>query len=158
MKPILTLLLLMVPLRAEMTGSYTHFLKSSLSSSTIKLTVQQIASGTRDLHFVSVGLKCTVDATFTLSLNGTAASATSGTVKKNNPWQPNATATVWTASNVGSGTTHRTFDVIGGTSEQAFDLSRFIIPRGAGTGANLTVTSSSVTGDCSISIVWEEWR
>lgn len=156
MKTLVLLLLAVGSLRAEMTGSYTHFQKLTLSGSTIKLTVQQIASGTRELRFVSLGLQCTVNVTFTLSLNGTAANATAGTVKKN--YGQTATATVWTASNVGAGTTHRTYDVIGGVTEQGFDLSRFILPRGGGTAANLTLTSSSATGDCSVSIVWEEWK
>lgn len=157
-KIILLSLCAAIALRADVAGSYIHYQSAALSSSALKLTVQQIASGTRDLRFVSATIWCSVDATVTLRRDGTAASATVATPVRINGWQQAATATAYTSSNVGTGTVIRAYDWKGGSSEMVIDLSRFVIPRTAGTGGNLTIETNAITGDCKASIVWDEWR
>lgn len=142
--------------RAETTGVYEIFQEASLSSAVQKITLQQVASGTRDITIVSASMWCDVDTTFTLSVNGTAATATSGTVKKLNAWQQSATAAVWTSSNVGSGTTLRTYPFSAGAGIISTSFYKMVIPRNFGTTGNVTLSTTSITGNCKMSLTWEE--
>lgn len=141
---------------ADVVGSYIFYQEASLSGASQKVTIQQASSGTRDLVFNSVSLWCNVDATFTISRTGTAATATSGTVNRINTWQPTATASAYTSSDVGAGTSLRSYYFKGNSPELVLDLENFKILRNAGTTGNITVATNSVTGTCRISFLWDE--
>jgi len=150
-------LLLLLPLgalAADQTGVYSLYQEASLSTAIQKITVQQIASGTRDIQFKTASMWCNAATTFTLSLNGTAATATTSTPTILNGTA--ATATGWTSSNVGSGTTIQKYDFLAGANEKVIELSDFKILKGAGTAANLTIATTSITATCRISIKWSE--
>jgi hypothetical protein len=141
---------------ADEVGQYTTYQEASLTSAVQAVTVQQIASGTHDIAFKRATIWCSSAATFTLAINGTAATSTSGTVNKFNLWQPIATATSWTASNVGTGTVLKKYDFQAAQPEITIDLSYIKILRNAGTGANVTLSTNSITSTCRISFVWAE--
>ena len=143
---------------AEVTGTYIAYKESSLSTSTEKITVQQVSSGTRDIRFISASLWCDADATFTLTRTGTAASATTLTTIRINPWQSTSTATAWSGSNVGTGTTIRAYAFKSGSPELVLALDKIIVPRSFGTTGNISIGTNTITATCRISILWEEIR
>lgn len=149
-------LLPLAALAADQVGVYSLYQEASLTSAAQSLTVQQIASGTRDIQFKTASMWCNQATTFTLAINGTAATSTTATPTQ--IFGPVATATGWTASNVGAGTTVMKYDFLAGANEKVIDLSDFKILRGAGTGANLTISTTSITATCRISIKWSEVR
>jgi len=149
-------LLPLAALAADQVGIYTLYQEASLTSSAQKITVQQIASGTRDIQFKTASMWCSAATTFTLSVNGTAATAT--TAIPTPLFGVVSTVTGWTSSNVGSGTTIMKYDFPAGGSSIVIDLSDFKISRGAGTSANLTLATTSITATCRMSIKWGEWR
>jgi hypothetical protein len=130
------------------------------SGTTEKLTIQQPASGSKRVRFISAYVYCSAGCTVTQSRNGTAATSTSLTVGKINPEStPNGpTATAWHTSNVGSGTS------IGGNltldSTNAYqailDLDG-IYMMDDGTAINYTIAVSATSGTNRIVIKWEEY-
>lgn len=126
------------------------------TATTTALTIQQPATNARDISFPANGVagawvSCAAAQTVTLSWSGTAATSTAGTALMFPPSTTPASMTVWTASNVGSGTTGPTYPVAAGGA-QLIDLSFFHMGA-SGTGNNLTISS---TGSCIISIQWTE--
>lgn len=119
-------------------------------ATTTALTIQQPASGTSQIQFRYASLSCASAQTATLSYNGTAATATAGTSVKLPGTLFPSSATVWTGSNVGAGTTVLTYPIPAGSVTYSFDLSPFKLGNG-GTGFNLTI---STTGSCTIAIAW----
>jgi hypothetical protein len=159
MKLILSFLFSLKFMVADEVGPYIAYHESSLSSSSDKVTVQQIVNGYRDLQPLTASMWCSVAATFTLSRTGTAASATSLTAIPLNTWSPSSpSATSWSASNVGTGTVIRKYDFAAGAPEIVIDLADFLILRNAGTTGNISIGTNSVTGTCRINIVWKEKR
>jgi hypothetical protein len=129
----------------------------NLTAAGTSFTIQQPASGGKLLQLETAVVYCSVTCNITQSVNGSAATATAGTAAALPPGGPPASATVWTASNVGAGT------AIGGITHLAsapntinLDLSKLSFGAGAGTGANYTVTISSITGTANITLVWRE--
>ncbi len=116
------------------------------TANTTKLTVQQPATNARQITFGSAtvagaSVYCASASTATFSWSGTAAANTAGTEKKL-PGTVNASGmTVWTASDVGNGTTGPVYNVpAGGT--MAFDLTWFKFGT-QGTTANLSIATSN---------------
>ena len=134
---------------------YQALKTTSLSGAAETVTVQQIASGTKTIHFEVAWVYCSVACNFTLAQNGTAATSTTLAVSKVGT-QPNATATAWSASNVGTGAyTSNAYQVpAGGTF--TIDVSKLVLTRGGGTGQNLTIATNSITGTAEITIQWTE--
>jgi hypothetical protein len=86
--------------------------------------------------------------------DGTAAANTTATVTKINPDARAATATAFTASDVGSGTVIAHFANING-GLQSFNLDDKTL-HGDGTGLNFTIRTASITGDVKIVVAWKE--
>lgn len=121
------------------------------TATTTALTIQKLANDPTMVNFHSAWVSCVAAQTFTLSWNGTAATATSlATVQLPNTVQSSA-ATAWSGSNVGGGTTGPTYTV-GAGQTYPIDLSLFRLGNG-GTGANLTITT---TGSCTITFAFGE--
>jgi hypothetical protein len=126
------------------------------SASTTALTIQQPSTQALEVSFPQNGtpgawVSCSAAQTATLSWNGTAATATAGTAKLIPPTVKPPNATIWTASNVGTGTVAATYPIAAGGS-QNIDLSKYSMGAN-GTGNNITV---STTGNCTISFMWQE--
>ena len=120
------------------------------SAGTTALTIQQPAANARQITFGSptvagASVYCGTASTATFSWNGTAATTTTGSEVKLPGTQLASGVTIWTASNVGSGTTGPVYNVpAGGT--MLFDLSWFRLGT-QGTVENLTITT---TNSCTI--------
>lgn len=123
----------------------------SVSASTTAVTIQQPATGGAQVQGSQVSIYCAAAQTATPSWNGTAATATAGTIK-NSPSTINAPRlTAWTGSNVGAGTSGTVYNVPAG-SERIFDISDVFLGN-TGTASNYTWTTN---GTCTISISWIE--
>ena len=128
----------------------------ALSGSGATFTIQQVASGPKSLTLDTATVYCSVACVVTQSQNGTAATATAGTVVGLNPnSNARAQATVYTASNVGAGTAVGTPINVPAGQTVTIDLSKIVIPSG-GTNLNYSITVSSITGDYSIGLIHKE--
>jgi hypothetical protein len=127
-----------------------------LAATAEAITIQQPATGARQVTFISVYVDSTVAVTFTLSVNGTAATSTSLAVNNVNPGETAAKTTAWSGSNVGAGTTIQTFGC-SAACNLSIDLTGFTFPQGGSTtGTNLTMKTTSITGTVNITFTYKE--
>lgn len=129
------------------------------ASGTTTLTIQQPATGGRQVIFNAAVVQCPGQ-TFTVdqSQNGTAASATAGTAVALIPTTATAAAKVWTASNAGSGTAVAPTLSFTSGAIAAIDLSQRTTGL-SGTTVNYNVKLTNTgSGSCtgSIAIYWAE--
>lgn len=132
-------------------GPPDHYIATA---STTALTLQQPATNARLITFGSptvagASVYCAAAQTATISWNGAAATATAGSEKKLPGTQRASGMTVWTASNVGSGTTGPVYNIPAGATVN-FDLS-WVTFGTQGTSANLTITTN---GTCTITFAY----
>lgn len=125
------------------------------SASTTALTIQQPATGARRITFgsptiPSASIYCATAQTATVKWNGTAATSTAGTEAKLPGTTKASGVTVWTASNVGAGTTGPVYNVAAGATFNIFDLS-WISFGATGTATNVTIATS---GTCTITFYY----
>lgn len=129
------------------------------SAATTALTLQQpVAADARlitfgDSNVAGASVYCASASTATISWSGAAATATAGSEKLLPGTQRPSGMTVWTASNVGGGTTGPIYNVPAG-STFTLDLSWFTFGR-QGTTANLTITTSN---SCTITFAYTAAR
>lgn len=127
----------------------------SLSDAGTKFTIQQPASGARQVRLIAAVVFCSVACDLSQSQNGTAATATAGTATALPPSTTAATATVWTGSNVGNGT------AAGGllhlSAGQTMTLDMSLVRMGVGgTSTNYTFAIASLTGTVNVTVYWAE--
>jgi hypothetical protein len=128
----------------------------SLSGAGATFTIQQVTGGAKRINLDTATVYCSVTCTITQAQNGTAATATAGTVTALNPnGGARAQATVFTASNVGAGTAVGTPLVLAAGETRVIDLSRIVLPTGS-SGLNYSITVSSITGNYSIGVIHKE--
>jgi len=127
-----------------------------LSGAATALTIQQPATSSKALQLQSAVVYCSVACTIRQAQNGTGATATAGTVLKISPNTTASAATVWTASNVGAGTATSPDLHLTAAGTMVLDLSKVILPRGAGIGTNYTVSIAAITGTANIAFFWSE--
>ncbi len=129
---------------------------ASLSSTTDKVTVQQPATGARQIRFRGALVSCSTAATtpcvLTLAQNGTAATATTLAVTPLN-LSPPAASTAWSGSNVGTGTVIHVYTLVVG-GDYWLDLSQFFLAPGV--NSNISLGFGSLTGSTSIAIFYVE--
>lgn len=125
------------------------------AAATTAYTIQAPASNGRSIVFGTAGtagasVYCATAQTITLKWNGTAATATTSATETKLPgtFQPSG-MTLWTGSNVGTGTTGPTYAVAAGGT-LLLDLYQIRLARN-GTGNNLTISS---TGSCTITFYY----
>jgi hypothetical protein len=129
----------------------------SLSGAATAATIQQVSAtaGAGVAYIDKITVYCSVACGVTQAYNGSAATATAGTINPLPPAAPNAVVplTFWTASNVGTGTDAGGITEVpaGGTaifclSSSCGNNTQIILPQGGGTGSNYTVTVGSITG------------
>lgn len=159
MKKLFIIFLFCISLKAaDQVGAYIAYDSVSLTSAAEKLTIQQVANSTRDIQLVSATMWCSVSTTFTLSRTGTAATTTTLAPTILNTQTATPQAKLYKASNVGTGTVIRTYNFNTGSSDIVIDLTNFLLLRTSGTTANVTLSTSSITGTCILTIVWNEVR
>lgn len=134
---------------------YTASKNTVLAAGAETVTIQQPASASRQVTFISVYVDSTVATTWTLSVNGTAATSTTLTVNNVNPSETAPKATAFSASNVGGGTTIGTYGCAAACN-LSIDLTGLTFPQGTGTGTNLTIKSTSITGTVNIVFKFSE--
>lgn len=129
----------------------TDYYVATFTGST-KLSVQQPASNARQVRFRQAWFYCAADQAVTLSWNGAAATATAGTAVKIPPTLNTAAANVFTASNVGAGSTTGPVYHVPAGATFGIDLSVFAFGT-TGTGTNLNF---SPDGSCTMNVAWTE--
>ncbi len=158
LKPILALITLaLLPFAAFGQDSQKRFIASetaTLSAASGALTIQATSSSRAALP-VAATLECDVAVDMIVSMDGTAATTTAATEVSIGRNRVAATVEAFSSSNVGAGTiiAQQTLaaDTIG-----VFDLSGTMLNADAGTGENVTVRTSAVTGDCTMRLIWVE--
>lgn len=127
-----------------------------LSSAAEVITVQQPATGTRLVKFLSAYIDCSVACTVQLERNGTAASSTTLVPLNVNPGESTPVATGWSSSNVGTGSVIQVTSISAG-GYQVYDLTGINLkPINNFTGQNFTLRTSSISGTVHITILWTE--
>ena len=133
----------------------------SLTAAATAATIQQPATNGQQVYIDQVIVYCSAACNITLSINGTAATATAGTITPLLPAPPNSqvTATFWTASNAGAGTNQAGILHVpaGATSPNCLSPScgnagQTILPPG-GTGSNYTVSVASTTATVNLTFL-----
>jgi hypothetical protein len=124
-------------------------------AATTALTIQAPASNGRAIVFGSAttagaSIYCAAAQTATLKWNGTAATATTSTAEKKLPGtQQSSGMTLWTASNVGTGTTGPSYTIAAGGT-LLLDLYNIRLAQN-GTASNLTIATD---GTCTITFYY----
>ena len=124
-------------------------------------TIQQPATNASQVYIDQIVVYCSAACTVSQAANGTAATATAGTVTPILPTQLNTTVPVnfWTASNVGSGTAQGgAVHIFAGDtkilclSPSCGNPAQVILGTG-GTAVNYTLSIASVTGTVNITFL-----
>lgn len=159
MKQLFILLFAALPLLSQPWGSrYSASTGNvSLSAAGTALTIQQPATNASVVNFETATIYCSVACVVSQAQNGTAATATAGTAVAISPSGPAAAATVWTASNVGAGTSVPPAINLSAGSTLVLDLSKVTLPHG-GSQVNYTISVGSITGTANITMIWKENR
>lgn len=157
---------LAIPLTAQPPSFSPRYCATSgavvLAGAGTTFTVQQPATSVKTIVLDSALVYTSVASSFTQSVNGTAASATAGTVAQipGNTPTITATATAWTASNVGAGTSIAgTFYTYAGGPGVSLDLTNGgynLTLKPTGTASNYSITIASMTGTAQITMCWRE--
>lgn len=131
--------------------------KVVLSGGGTTFTVQQAATGSKKIQLETVTVYCSVACEVSQAENGTAATSTAGTVTCIQPCGPSATATTWTASNVGTGTAVGMAPLpIPATGVVVLDLSKVSFAKTTTSATNYSVSINSITGTVIITYIWSE--
>ena len=135
----------------------------SLVASATTATLQNLAVGQGGEIFVDqIVVYCSAACTVTQAANGTAATATDGTITPILPSQATASipATFWTSSNVGAGTAQGGAVHIPAGATVILCLTsscgipgQVVIGKGGGTAANYSVTIASTTATVNITFI-----
>jgi hypothetical protein len=132
----------------------------SLNAAATAATIQAQSSNNGKINLVDqIVVYCSAACSATLSANGTAATATAGTITALLPAPLGTTVLLnfYTASNAGGGTQQGGVAHLGAGATAVLCLSptcgnstQVIIPGGLGTAANLTLSIGSMTGTVNI--------
>lgn len=156
----LAVITLVVALFATAQGQAPRFGAStgtlSLTGTGTSFTLQQALIGLKQVNLESAVIYCSVACTVTQAQNGTPATATAGTAVAIQPRGPSATATVWTSSDVGAGTTVPGPLPIPAGGVAVLDLSKIMFARTSTSITNYTIIISSITGSASVTFYWSE--
>ena len=144
------MLLLLWALAVTLHGQATNN-RYIATANTTALTVQQPATDAKQVRFTTASAFCSVASTATWSWNGTAATATTLTPKRVPQTFLPASATAWSGSNVGAGTTGVVYNVPAGQTFP-WDISHIVMGN-QGTSTNLSLTTSN---SCTITMEWLE--
>lgn len=132
----------------------------SLSMAATTLTIQQAAAiagaAGKPIALESITVYCSVACSVTQAFNGAAATATAATVTPIPPGtQAVATATAWSASNVGGGKAVGAVVHVPAGSTVTLLVGQISL-NGAGSAGNYSVTVGAITGTANLSAIWSE--
>lgn len=128
----------------------------TLSGAGTSFTLQQKAGGGKQISLEVAVISCSVACTVTQAQNGTAASTTASTVVPIEPNNTTGTATVWTSSNVGAGTSVPGPLPVPAAGVVVLDLSKVYFAKTSTNTTNYTIIISSISGTASITYYWSE--
>lgn len=132
----------------SVSAAYAATLQQPATTTTKSLPVSFPVSADGGAPPAGASVYCSVACVATITRNGTAATATAGTVTAVNPTDPVPVVNFFTGSNASGGVTLGVFN-IGAGSLQVLDMSAIKMGSG-GTGVNLTISIASVTGTVNI--------
>lgn len=136
-------------------NTYSFVCDTTPSGASAACTVQQPASGAKTIQFIDAFVYTVTATDITVARDGTAATATAGTANKLNSTTAAATVSVYTASNVGAGTTLSTVPLAAAGST-VLDLEE-IQMIGNGTAKNLTIKTGTTSARVVVVIRWREF-
>lgn len=140
---------------SEVPRIYIGTCSVTVASAATACTIQQPPAGANNVRLMYAQVYCSVACTITQERNGTAATATSQTVKRVNPDRTDAiTAAIFASSDVGVGTVFVTKTLTSGTTIIKLDGIYLL---GSGNTKNYTIRTASMTGDVAIAFEWEEY-
>lgn len=138
---------------AEAQSRYTALKETALVAAAETVTVQQVAApSARNVNFETLVLYCSVACDVTLTLNGTAATATAFATTPLGLFGPSSSL-AYASSNSSGGASIGKYSLSAGATI-AIDLSKITIP--PSTRGNLTAATSSITGTARIAFIWKE--
>lgn len=153
MKRVLLVILTVSLLLAQGRGVYTYEKATTLSAAAEVVTVHLASGSQRTVQFIAATVYCSVACTATMERNGTAPTATVGAVSTD--WGGGsiaASAVPYYSSNVGSPTVGKTYNIAAG-EEKPIDM----VNVGLRAGQNITLRTSSITGNARIFFEWREF-
>lgn len=158
MKRFMALFLMASGLIGQNSGGFWYSSTSgnvSLSGTGYSFTIQQPKTGSNQVSLQAAVVYCSVACTLTQSQNGTAATATAGSINPLLPFGPTSPTTVWGASNASGGTTAGgALSLLAGIPT-TLDMSRITLPKG-NTSTNYTFVFSSINGTVNVTLYWQE--
>lgn len=139
---------------AQTQQKYAMFKETALSASAEVITMQQPASGAKNVQFDAISVWCSAECTFTIERDGTA-----GTVGSQLGFNINdgtsPTVNAFASSDVGAGSKILIKHTVSANTSQSFDMKdvRFF---GSGTSKNVSVRFASMTGTVRVYAKWGE--
>lgn len=134
---------------------YTATKTTALTSSAEVITIQQPATGSRNVKFISVYFDCSVACTAALERGGVAATATALTVNPINAGDVAAVTKAFSGSDATAVTVISKINCIAACA-QTLDLTGLAFKAGQTTSTNLTLRTSSITGTVDITFKFQE--
>lgn len=156
MKKLLFVLVLALPLAAQINSYSATSGDVVLSGAATAFTIQQPAANGKQVQLTAAVIYCSVACSATQAQNGAAATATAGTITGTLPLSTTpASATVWTGSNVGTGTGIGPIYHLAAGQTITLTLAGMTMGN-TGTATNYTITIASMTGTANIAVFWSE--
>ena len=131
---------------------FSVYKATTLAGAVETVTIQQPLTGALDVFFEYAILYCSVVCTIELEIDGTA--ATTSALTPIVETYGTATATAWSGSDVGNGTTLYEYNLAAGETITVSLIGQFL--EGDGTAKNLSFRTNSITGDVKIAAFWWE--
>ena len=142
------------PTTTRLYGAYTY---ATPSTAAVIVSVQQPVTATarRQIQFEGAVLYCSVACSVGLEVDGTTATVTAGSAIKLDSRAPAAASTIYTGSDVGSGTVLNVYELAAG---QQINITKTGLLLGVDTGTrhNLTFRTNSISGTVHVLIMWSE--
>lgn len=140
-------------LLAQGRGVFSYEKATTLSGTAEVVTIHLAAGSQRTVTFIAASVYCSVACTATIERNGVAPTATVGA--PSGDWAGGsivASAVPYYSSNVGSPTVGKTYSIDAG-QERAINMTNV----GLRAGQNITIRTSSITGNVRIFLEWREF-
>lgn len=133
-------------------GTYYYEKETVLSGTAETVTIHLPTGANRSARFVGATVYCSVACTATLRRDGTAPTGTAASTGKLNAASVASVAAAYHSSDVGAGTTIKTYTLSAG-EEKLIDLA----DKGLVAAENLTLATSAITGTARIYFQWREF-
>jgi hypothetical protein len=137
------------------TRVYSAFYAATPTGGETVLTIQQPATGARDIRFLAASVYCSVACTASLEMNGSAASSATTTATKLDSRAPAAASVIYAASNSTGGTVINQYEIAAG-SQVAVEGIGLVMGANVASKQNISIRISAISGSANIWIAWLE--